>query len=236
MSVPSIAWPQIDTVLLDMDGTLLDLHFDNHFWQHYLPHYWGERRGVTLEEAREDLMARYHARAGTLDWYSVDFWASALEVDIMALKAEIAHLIAVHPGVRDVLAALRQSGRRVALVTNAHEKSLTLKMAHTGLQDAFDIVLSAHHLGLPKEACGFWDRLAAVFPFERARTLLIDDTLTVLDSARAFGMGHLLCVRCPDSQRQAQATGAYPAIDDFRDLLPELHTLSPIRALHRMLD
>ena len=26
-----LAWDEIDTVLLDMDGTLLDLHFDNHF-------------------------------------------------------------------------------------------------------------------------------------------------------------------------------------------------------------
>ena len=27
-----LAWRDIDTVLLDMDGTLLDLHYDNHFW------------------------------------------------------------------------------------------------------------------------------------------------------------------------------------------------------------
>ena len=32
-----INWKNIDTVLLDMDGTLLDLHFDNHFWQTFVP-------------------------------------------------------------------------------------------------------------------------------------------------------------------------------------------------------
>lgn len=30
-------WKTIDTVLLDMDGTLLDLHFDNHFWLSLVP-------------------------------------------------------------------------------------------------------------------------------------------------------------------------------------------------------
>ncbi|HNG60363.1 MAG TPA: haloacid dehalogenase, partial [Cellvibrionaceae bacterium] len=32
-----IPWQAIDTLLLDMDGTLLDLHYDNYFWLEYLP-------------------------------------------------------------------------------------------------------------------------------------------------------------------------------------------------------
>ncbi len=32
-----IDWDNIDTVLLDMDGTLLDLGFDNWFWQPHVP-------------------------------------------------------------------------------------------------------------------------------------------------------------------------------------------------------
>ena len=30
-------WSKIDTVLLDMDGTLLDLHYDSHFWLNVIP-------------------------------------------------------------------------------------------------------------------------------------------------------------------------------------------------------
>ena len=34
-------WRAIDTVLLDMDGTLLDLRFDNYFWLELVPRKYG---------------------------------------------------------------------------------------------------------------------------------------------------------------------------------------------------
>ena len=214
-----IDWSTIDTVLLDMDGTLLDLHFDNHFWQTHVPERYAEARGLSHEIAREELMARYHARAGTLEWYSVDFWQTELELDIMQLKDEVAHLIAIHPAVTDFLAALRAAGKRIVLATNAHHKSLTLKMAKTGLEPHFDAIVSAHSLGFAKETRGFWEALAAIEPFDPERTLLVDDSLPVLDAARAFGIRHLLAVRTPDTRQPAKDTRDYAAIDSFAELL-----------------
>jgi putative hydrolase of the HAD superfamily len=213
-------WSAIDTVLLDMDGTLLDLHFDNHFWQAHVPQRYAETKNLPLAAAREELMARYHARAGTLDWYSVDFWASELELDIMRLKEEVAHLIQVHPSVVEFLGRLRERRKRVVLATNAHHKSLTLKMAKTGLAPHFDALVSAHALGYPKEQRCFWEKLRQVEPFDPARTLLVDDSLPVLDAARDYGIRHLVAVRTPDTKLPPKDTRGYPAIDSFAELMP----------------
>jgi 5'-nucleotidase len=203
-----------------MDGTLLDLNFDNHFWQTHVPRRYAEARGLPADVAREELMARYHARAGSLEWYSVDFWQTELEMDIMRLKEEVAHLIAVHPRVTDFLEAMRAAGKRVVLVTNAHHKSVTLKMARTGLRPHFDAVITSHELGLPKEDPAFWTRLQQREPFDRERSLLVDDSLPVLDSARAYGIAHLITIRQPDTRQPPKDGAGYPSISSFADLLP----------------
>jgi len=213
-------WAAIDTVLLDMDGTLLDLHFDNYFWQAHLPRRYAEARGLPADSVREELMTRYHARAGTLDWYSVDFWESELELDIMRMKEEVAHLIAVHPHVTRFLESMRASGRRIILATNAHHKSVTLKMARTGLKSYFDAIVSSHTLGAAKEEQAFWRRLQQIEPFDPQRTLLVDDSLPVLDSARHYGLAHLVTIRRPDTHQAEKHTGDYPAIADFSELMP----------------
>lgn len=216
----TMPWSDIDTVLLDMDGTLLDLHFDNHFWQVHVPLRFGEARGLTREEAREELRARYHARAGTLDWYSVDYWETELALDIMALKDEVAHLIAIHPHVVDFLHAARSASKRVVLVTNAHHKSLTLKMARTGLQPHFDNIISSHSVRRPKEDESFWRRLQQFEHFLPERSLLVDDSLPVLDSAAAYGIRHLVTIRQPDTRQPEKDTGNYRAISSFAELMP----------------
>lgn len=215
-------WQHIDTILLDMDGTLLDLHFDNHFWQHHLPLRYAEKHGRDHDEVRVELAARFKRHEGTLPWYSVDFWENELEVDLVAFKQELSHLIAVHPGVVDFLEAARGAGKRVLLVTNAHHKSLTLKMACTGLSPHFDAMITSHELELPKEDPRFWDALRAVAPFDPQRTLLVDDTIAVLDSAHQYGIRELRSIAQPDSRLPVRAPTRYSALNSFADLLPVL--------------
>ena len=215
-----IDWDAIDTVLLDMDGTLLDLHFDNHFWQEHVPARYAERHGIAHAEARTRLTEVYLAKAGTLDWYCVDFWSRELELDIAALKEEVAHLIAVHPDVPEFLEALRTRGKRILLVTNAHHKSLSLKMARTGLAARFDVLVTSHEIGMPKEDPAFWPALAAFHPFDPARTLLIDDSLPVLRSARSGGLSRLLAVTHPDSRQPRKDVGEFAAIRRFAEIMP----------------
>jgi putative hydrolase of the HAD superfamily len=215
-----IDWSQIDTVLLDMDGTLLDLYFDNHFWLEHMPRRYAEYHGLDEAVAQEHLAAHYARHSGTLNWYCLDFWSSELALDIVQLKEEVAHLIAVRPDVPAFLQAVRASGRRVVMVTNAHPKSLDLKMRETRIDAWFDALISSHRVGLPKEHPDFWQALQAIEPFDRQRTLFVDDSLPVLRSAQAYGIAQLLAVANPDSRQPHKDTGEFAAITSFAQVMP----------------
>lgn len=215
-----LPWSRIRTVLLDMDGTLLDLRFDNHFWRELVPERYAERHGLPLGQARAEVVARTRAVEGTLEWYCLDYWTRELALDIVTLKREIEHLIAVHPHVLEFLDALRIADKRVVLVTNAHRHSLTLKMEKTRLAGHFDAIICAHDLGLVKEQPEFWPRLREREPFEPAATLLVDDNLAILRTAQGYGIAHLVSALWPDSAHPPHPPGELPAIHDFSELLP----------------
>ncbi len=213
-------WREVQTVFLDMDGTLLDLHFDNYFWLEHVPKRFAEKHDLSIEVAKQALFPRFREIEGTLNWYSVDHWSNALDLDIAFLKREMDHLISIHPYVPEFLDALRASGRRAIIVTNAHQKSLALKMEKTQLEGHFDQIVCAHDLGLPKEDRQFWDALQKIEPFNAERTLLVDDSHAVLESARDYGIAHLLAVHKPDTQSEAKAPGEFRALTSFGELLP----------------
>ena len=215
-----IDWSAIDTVLLDMDGTLLDLHFDNHFWMTHLPERYAEHHGLDPEHATRQLHQRFEREQHTLQWYCTDYWSSELAVDIPALKQEVAHLIAERPLARHLLEELGKAGRQRILITNAHRDSLNIKLKITGIDRLLDHVISSHDYGAPKEDQAFWHALQQAVPFNPARTLFIDDSEAVLRAGKAYGIAHLLCIRQPDSQNQARDNLQFSAIDHFDDILP----------------
>lgn len=213
-------WGRIDTVLLDMDGTLLDLYFDNFFWRTHLPRRYAETKGLPEEEALAWLQKRFAEEHGKLNWYCLDFWQQELGLDIVALKREVSHLIAMRPHSAAFLDALAAAGKSIWLVTNAHMDSVDLKRAHTPLDRWLDRIISSHQLGAAKESPAFWSALQALHPFDVERTLFVDDTLSVLGAARAYGIRHLLCISHPDSSESAREVSGFPAITDFDQVLP----------------
>ena len=217
-----IDWKKIDTVLLDMDGTLLDLNFDNHFWKEFVPLKFAEKQGLSIPAAKQQLEPQFKSVEGKLEWYCLDYWSNVLQLDIAGLKAEISGLIAVLPHVTEFLEKLQQSSQKVLLVTNAHRDSLGLKMEKTCLQPFFDGIISSHDLGFPKEHAEFWQLLQQQQPFDKQTTVLIDDSLAVLNSARLFGIAHLISVSKPDSKQPKKDVTDYPAIEDFRELMSGL--------------
>lgn len=210
-----INWNDIDSVFLDMDGTLLDLHFDTYFWLTHLPERYADIKGVPPSVANKTLLQLIKQEEGTLNWYCLDFWSETLGVDIVQLKQEIQHLIAFRPHVKTFLQELQDTRHRVVLVTNAHNHSLNLKLSITGLDHYVDAIVCSHDLKLPKENPLFWEKLQSVEVFDRRRTMLIDDSLAVLKSAQEYGIEHIYSIVQPDSQKPPRSNEEFPSIDRF---------------------
>jgi 5'-nucleotidase len=211
-------WSAIDTVLLDMDGTLLDLGYDKHFWGEYLPRRFADSRGIPVEEAHRLMRPIFESTAGTLDWYCVNYWSRALSLDIVALNRATRHEVDWLPEARAFLARLKAAGRRIVLVTNAHPDILAIKDAHLGIRRRFDAVYTSHDFGEAKESAAFWPKLAAREPFDRARTLFVDDNADVLSAARNHGIRWVYAVRRPVHRMPARAANGFPGVESVLEL------------------
>jgi len=220
MSLDPPDWSRVDTVLLDMDGTLLDLAFDNYVWRVAVPTRYAAARGVTLEEARRELEPRFMAVAHTLPWYDLDYWSEITGVDVAALHLEYRDRIRILDGSVAFLDAVRASGRPIWLATNAHTDSWKPKLAHTGLAHYFEHIVSSDVVGAPKEDARFWLSLREQHPFDPVRALFADDSLPVLNSARAFGIGQIVAMHHPDTTAPRKIFGDYFSVARLNELLP----------------
>lgn len=215
-------WSKISTVLLDMDGTILDLHFDNHFWLEHFPARYSEHHGISIEEGKQKLMERYLDLSGTIEWYCLDYWTEFTQMPIPLLKREIQHLIQLREDADEFLTALKQSGREVILVTNAHPDALSLKIERTQLDKYFDVLYSSHEFGVVKESQLLWQRLQAKQGFDVNKTLFVDDSLPVLKSAQKYGIKHILAVENPDSKKPVNSFTDFTSISDYRELTKDI--------------
>jgi HAD superfamily hydrolase (TIGR01509 family) len=215
----TLCWDAIDTVLLDMDGTLLDLRFDNYFWLELVPRQYGAARGMDLVAAQAELAPRFAAYHGRLQWYCTDHWSRELDLDIAALKRQARDSICWLPGAQAFLRTLQQWSKRLLLVTNAHHDSLAIKHERTGLGDYFTALVSSHSYGYPKEHAEFWKALQSEHEIAPARTLFIDDSLPVLRAARTHGIAHIVAITHPDSSQPVRECTEFRSVPRVAALL-----------------
>jgi len=221
-NMANINWSEISTVLIDMDGTILDLHFDNHFWLEHLPLRYSEKMSISLEAAKAKLKADYLSVVGTIEWYCLDYWTEKTQIPIKELKREIQHLIQLRSDAKAFLLALKASGRDIVMVTNAHPEALSLKIERTQLDQYFDTLYSTHEFGVSKESQLLWQRLQAKHGFDCEKTLFIDDSVEILKSAQQYGIKHLLAIANPDSKKPANTIKDFPAITNYEKLTAQL--------------
>jgi putative hydrolase of the HAD superfamily len=221
--VEKLVWDHIDTVLLDLDGTLLDLGFDNDFWLDFIPSAYAASQGLSVERAKAVLAPRFRACEGTLSWYCIEYWSRELGLDVEALKRTQAARVAWLPGAQEFLERLRALGKRLVLLTNSHPQVLKIKDEQTGVTGYLDAAISSHIFQAPKESGQFWKAVREVEPFDPGRSLFVDDSPPVLRAAHAAGIRWIRGVRRTSSARggQFRPAGDYgdiPAVESVRDL------------------
>jgi HAD superfamily hydrolase (TIGR01509 family) len=214
-----VDWDAVDTVMLDMDGTLLDKHFDDYFWEVYLPEHYSLLHDMPVDKAAQELLERYRQAENSLQWSDISHWSRELQIDIPELKLRISHLIAVHPHVPDFLAFCRQQGKRLYLVTNAHPQTLDIKLNQADIGVWFDRLICADEVGFAKEEPQFWTRLQDMLGFVPQRSLFADDTEKVLRAADDFGIAWLIHIAKASSRKTVRYAEHYSSIDDFAELM-----------------
>ncbi len=219
MTALPVNWTDIDDVLLDMDGTLLDRHFDNHFFEEELPRRYAALQGLPLDQARERLMAMYRSVEGELAWTDLHYWTERVGIDVVALHKELDHMIGFLPGAEEFLRHLRRLGKRITIVTNAHAAGVALKAAKTGLDRHVDRIVDAFEVGYLKMRPEYWPTCQRLLGFDPARSLYMDDDEGCLIAAREFGVAHLIHSAKSSSQLPPAPLPAFRSVTGFSALL-----------------
>ncbi len=212
-------WQAIDSVCLDLDGTLLDQAYDNHIWRDLVPQRFAVANGLEMHAAYAEIARRFAERSGTLDWYCIEYWSKNLGIDIGGLHRQVRSHVAWLPGAREFLSRVRTAGKRLLLLTNSHPIALAVKHEQTGVLDLMDASVTSHDYGFPKEDARFWQAAAAHLKFDPARSLFADDNVRMLEAARAAGVRWVYGVRHWDTRGARREHRDHPSVDAVADLL-----------------
>lgn len=216
--------------MFDMDGTLLDLAYDDLIWNHKLPERHAAMNACTLEQSHATLHDFYENHKHTLSWYSSSFWTSKVGVNTLALQYDYKKNIQPRSGCFELLEILKQRGYKCWIVTNADCAGLKLKLENINLRPYFEVIVSSEEIGHAKEFIEFWQILQNMHPFNPKNVVLIDDTAKVLNGAALFGIESLITISQPSSNKVAKNALEleYPAINDLTELVEILEQHSQI--------
>jgi putative hydrolase of the HAD superfamily len=211
----AIDWQQIDDVLLDMDGTLLDRHFDNFFFEEELPRRYAALHRLEFHEARDRLMTLYRSVEGELAWTDLHYWTARVGIDVVAMHRELDHMIDFLPDAPAFLLQLRERGKRVTILTNAHRAGVDVKAAKTGLDRHVDRIVDAFEVGYLKMRTEYWPACQRLVGFDPRRALFIDDDERCLAAAQHFGVGLVFHRSKSSSQLPPEPSTRFQSIESL---------------------
>ena len=185
----------IECLLIDMDGVILDNAYDNDFWQNQIPEVIADSKGIGFDDAKRLAIQIFNYKKNTKDWYDVDYWSNMLDIDIEAQKRSEKSFsrISLYDGVIDTLNVLKNKTKMI-LITNAHRKTLNIKLEKYNLTPYFDEMVCAHELHYVKEDIQLWYMLRSKYRLDYEKTLLVEDTINNINVGLSAGISGAIYV------------------------------------------
>lgn len=185
----------IECLLIDMDGVILDNAYDNDFWQNQIPEVIADSKGIAFDAAKRLAIQIFNYKKNTKDWYDVDYWSNMLDIDIEAQKRSEKSFsrISLYDGVIDTLSILKNKTKMI-LITNAHRKTLNIKLEKYNLTPYFDEMVCAHELNYVKEDIQLWYMLRSKYRLDYEKTLLVEDTINNINVGLSAGISGAIYV------------------------------------------
>jgi putative hydrolase of the HAD superfamily len=185
----------IECLLIDMDGVILDNAYDNDFWQNQIPEVIADSKGIAFDDAKRLAIQIFNYKKNTKDWYDVDYWSNMLNIDIEAQKRSEKSFsrISLYDGVIDTLSVLKNKTKTI-LITNAHRKTLNIKLEKYNLTPYFDEMVCAHELHYVKEDIQLWYMLRSKYRLDYEKTLLVEDTINNINVGLSAGISGAIYV------------------------------------------
>ena len=208
-------WNSIETFFLDMDGTLLDLSYDNYFWHEYIPALYSKKNGITTQEGKRIFEKLYKNKQNTIEWYSIGYWSEVLKIDLKLEILKTKNQIKVFDGTIDLLIKLKRHKIKICLLTNCPREMLNIKMTQTKLWGYFDKIISSEDCGYIKESDEFWSYLNKNIEYNIKKTVFIDDNQNVLKYSKKNGIQNIYCIDFPDSKKDRQIINGYQSIENI---------------------
>ncbi len=185
----------IECLLIDMDGVILDNTYDNNFWQNQIPNVLSKKKNISFDDAKRLAIQIFNFKKNTKDWYDLDYWSNMLGIDIEAEKRSQESLgkIKLYDNVIDTLIELKKNARLI-MITNAHRKTLNIKLEKFNIKPCFHEMVCAHELNYVKEDLQLWYMLRTKYKLDFEKTVLVEDTINNIKVALSAGVSSAIYV------------------------------------------
>ena len=179
---------QIEAVVFDMDGVLVDTE---HLWDEVREELTGEWGGRYTPEAQQAMMGM-----SSREWsrYLHDVVGLREPPDVInrevvrRMLARYEADLPVVPGAVQAVRGLAEAGFRLALASSSNRELIDTVLRELGLTELFEVTVSSEEVARGKPAPDVYVEAAARLGVDPARCVAVEDSASGIRSAHAAGM------------------------------------------------